>query len=220
MFFPILQVLEPFFLSLQLFQDFFPLLNQLDGANLPAVPHEDESVGHGDEGEEHAEAEVEHETIFGLCDGAQRVADVEPEREEPVEEGEPPGSGFRVGNVGDVRVGSEEETSAATSAICLSIENMSYFNSNHMRMCILCLKYRQASFYAGFFYLRIRVYAIENDPFYRTYPLFYGHSWSFYMQIRYMLDIFYGPYLAHITRSTCITNLLSQKESSNYILVL
>jgi hypothetical protein len=121
MFFPILQVLESFFLSFQLFQNFFPLLNQLDGANLPAVPHEDEGVGHGDEGEEHAEAEVEHETIFGLCDGTQRVADVEPEREEPVEEGEPPGSGFGVGNVGDVRVGSEEETRAATSAICLSI---------------------------------------------------------------------------------------------------
>jgi hypothetical protein len=50
------------------------------------------------------------------------------------------------------------------------------------------------------FYLQICMHAIENDVVYRTYHLIYSHPWSFYMQIPYMRDIFYGPYLSHITR--------------------
>ena len=78
------------------------MLHQLDGALLPAVPHEDEGVGHGDQRKEHAEAEVEHETKLGLGEGAQRVTDVKAEREEPVEECKPAGSGFGIGHVGDI----------------------------------------------------------------------------------------------------------------------
>ena len=110
-------MLDSFFFSLKFFQGFFPLLHQLDGALLPAVPHEDEGVGHGDQWEEHAEAEVEHETKLGLGEGAQRVTDVKAEREEPVEKGKPPGSGFGVRHIGDVRVGREEEAGAAPRAI-------------------------------------------------------------------------------------------------------
>ncbi len=117
MLFPILKMSQSLFFSFEFFKDFFSLLNQLHGANFPAVPHEDEGVGHGDEREEHAEAEVEHEAELGLGEGAQRVPDIEAERKEPVEEGEPPGPGFWVRDVGDVRVGREKEAGAAARAI-------------------------------------------------------------------------------------------------------
>jgi hypothetical protein len=127
-FFPILEMLDSLFFSLQFFEGFLPLLHQLDGSLLPAVPHEDEGVGHCDQREEHAEAEVKHETKLGLGEGAQRVTDVEAEREEPVEKGKPPGSGFGVGHVGDVRVGREEEAGAAARAIFAKSRNLSHKN--------------------------------------------------------------------------------------------
>ena len=49
-------------------------------------------------------------------------------------------------------------------------------------------------------------FAYVNDswPFSGTYPLIYSNPWSFYIQIRYMRAYFFGPYLSHITRDTCI----------------
>ncbi len=64
-------------------------------------------------------------------------------------------------------------------------------------------------FICEFPYIRLRIIL-----FHRTYPLFYGHPWSYYMQIRYMQAIFYGPYLSHITRYACINELV-QKLSKN-----
>ncbi len=54
-------------------------------------------------------------------------------------------------------------------------------------------------FICEFAFVRFRM--ILNN---RTYPLIYGHPWSFYMRICYMQVIFYGPYLSHITRSACM----------------
>jgi hypothetical protein len=56
-------------------------------------------------------------------------------------------------------------------------------------------------FICKFAYMRLKMIL-----FYRTYPLFYGHPWSFYMRIRYMWDIFYGSYLSNIMRSACIND--------------
>jgi hypothetical protein len=33
--------------------------------------------------------------------------------------------------------------------------------------------------------------------------LIYGHPWYFCMRIRYFRELFFGPYLLHITRSAC-----------------
>ena len=54
---------------------------------------------------------------------------------------------------------------------------------------------------------------------YRTYPLIYSNPWSFYMRIRYMQVIFYGPYLLHITRSAYILNngLKKVKNDLKYV---
>ncbi len=56
-------------------------------------------------------------------------------------------------------------------------------------------------FICEFAYLRLWI-----DHIFGTYPPIYSHSWSFFMRIRYMPDKFFGPYLSHITRSTCINN--------------
>ncbi len=53
-------------------------------------------------------------------------------------------------------------------------------------------------FICKFAYMRLRMILI-----YRTYPLIYSDPWSFYMWIRYMRVIFYGPYLSHITSLAC-----------------
>jgi len=55
------------------------------------------------------------------------------------------------------------------------------------------------------FYLQFCVFVFENGLFPGTYPLIYGNTRSFYMQIHYMGAYFWSPYLLHITRSTCIT---------------
>ena len=44
--------------------------------------------------------------------------------------------------------------------------------------------------YLRSFYLRYRVNAIEKQPFSKTYPLIYSHTFSFYMVIRYMRAYF------------------------------
>ncbi len=61
-------------------------------------------------------------------------------------------------------------------------------------------------FICKFAHMRLRMILI-----YRTYPLIYSHPWSFYMRIRYMQVIFYGPHLSHITRSAC-TQIERQRE--------
>ncbi len=57
-------------------------------------------------------------------------------------------------------------------------------------------------FICEFAYLRLQI-----DHIFGTYPPIYSHSWSFYMRIHYMQDKFFGPYLSHITRSTCINGV-------------
>ncbi len=42
----------------------------------------------------------------------------------------------------------------------------------------------------------------------------YSNSWSFYMRIRYMRALFFGPNLSHITRLTCIIKYEREKNSN------
>ncbi len=84
---------------------------------LPAVPDKDEGVGHGHQGEEHPQTKVEDEPELGFGQRAQRVPDVEAERKKSGQKGESTGSSFRVRNVGDVRVASQEKAGGASGAI-------------------------------------------------------------------------------------------------------
>ncbi len=66
-------------------------------------------------------------------------------------------------------------------------------------------------FICKFAYIRLRMII-----FYRTYPLIYSHHWTFYMRIRIMRVIFYGPYLSHIMRSACIHSKFKLTNPSHY----
>ena len=56
------------------------------------------------------------------------------------------------------------------------------------------------------FYLRFLVYATENWPFFWNLSSYLKSSLIFFMQIRHMRAHFFGPYLSHITRETCIVS--------------
>jgi len=66
-------------------------------------------------------------------------------------------------------------------------------------------------FICDFAYMQSR-----NDLFSGTYPLIYCHPWSFYMWIHYIRAYFWGPYLSHITRSTCILKYTYLTKGFNY----
>ncbi len=53
------------------------------------------------------------------------------------------------------------------------------------------------------FYLRFCVCAIEIMAFQRNVSSYLPMFWSRYFQIQYVKTIFLGPYLSHLTRSTC-----------------
>ena len=117
MLFPFQLMFISFFLSFQLLQNFNPLLNQFDCSLLATVPHKDQGVGHGHEGEEHAQAEVEHETILGLAHGTERISKVKTKGKESVKKCIASGSILFFRNVSNVGVGSQEKAGAASSAI-------------------------------------------------------------------------------------------------------
>ncbi len=69
----------------------------------------------------------------------------------------------------------------------------------------------------GLFICEFAYLQLEIGRFSGTYPPIYSHSWTFYMQIRYMRAKFFGPFLSHITRSNCTSPLRRLSKLTIYL---
>ena len=93
------------------------LLSFKSSPDVFAVLNKDTSVPHSDHGKEHAQAEVVHEAEVLLDVAGRRVADVEAQGKEAVDERQSLCPAFCVRNVSDVRIASQVETDVSSSHI-------------------------------------------------------------------------------------------------------